>query len=106
MKTKFLNQLLIPAWLAFFSAAICFYWSYKFHNQALSAEVNFPSLEKAIKAIECTALNKNGILAIVRKSVDQGQRVADLFLAVAIIFLGIGIMNFSLVLRHLSKIGK
>jgi len=103
MKANLFNQLLIPAWLAIFSAVICFYWGYKFHNQAIGAEVNFSSLEETIKAIECPTLNKNGIFAIMRKSVGQGQRFADLFQAVSIIFLGLGIINFSLVLRHLKS---
>ena len=101
-----MNTLLIPGWIALLVATGCLYWNYQFQAQALSAESKFPDLENAIDAIACPALNKDGVLAIARRSIEQGRRFGDISRSGAILFLGIGILNFALVLSHLKRYHK
>lgn len=103
MKTMLMNTLLIPGWIALLVATGCLYWDYKFHAQALKAENDFSVLEAGIKTIECPTVNKDVVLTIARNSIEQGQRFGDLSRSGAILFLGIGFINFVLILRHLKR---
>jgi len=87
-------------------AAGCLYWDYKFHARALVEENRFSEFESKIKTIECPTVNKDVVLTIARRSVDLGHDFGYLFRGGAILFFGIGVLNFSLVVSHLRKANK
>lgn len=106
MKTYLMNSLFIPVWIALLASVACWYWYFKYDVQVQIQENGYLEFEAKIKALECSAVDKDVVLTTTRRSIDQGHDFVEMYRHGAEIFLVLGVLNFYFSFTHVRKIKK
>jgi len=83
MKRSYLFFLSIPSILLLIASAAAFYWSHKFHLLHIEAiNDRLPKAEAKLRAVQCDAVDKEVVLALLKKSVESSKDMSEILFAV------------------------